>query len=236
MTNYDLFSKHYDEIMGNRYENAAELQKLINKYHPRAKIILELACGTGSILQHFTKQYSVYGLDISSGMLSLARKKVPAGKFSQQDMTKFKLNQKFDVILCVYDSINHLLKFSEWQKVFKQAYEHLNKEGVLIFDMNTLSKLQRVIEAPPQVFPFKKHITIIDITDAGKGISNWNIKVFDHKRKNQYTLYEENIQEKAFPLPQVKSALKRFRKVDVIDTSRKRPSIKSKRLVFVCVK
>ena len=236
MTNYDLFSKHYDETMGNRSENAAELQKLINKYHPRAKTILELACGTGSVLQHFAKQYDVYGLDISSGMLSFARKKVPAGKFSQQDMTQFNFKEKSDVILCVYDSINHLLKFSDWQKVFKRAYEHLNEGGVLIFDMNTLFQLQRVINAPPQIFPFKKHITIIDITDAGKGISNWNIKVFENRRKNQYTLYQENIQEKAFPLHQVKSSLKQFRKVDVIDTSRKRPSIKSKRLVFVCIK
>lgn len=236
MTNYDIFSKHYDEIMGDRSDNAAELQKLISKYHPRAKTILELACGTGSVLQHFVKRYSVYGLDISSGMLSLARKKVPAGKFSQQDMTKFKLNQKFDVILCVYDSINHLLKFSDWQKVFKRAYEHLNKEGVLIFDMNTLFKLRRVIEAPSGIHPFGKHTMIMDITDAGKGVSNWNIKVFEHKRKNQYTLYEENIQEKAFPVRQVKEALKQYRKVDVIDTSRKRHSVKSERLVFVCKK
>ena len=236
MTNYDLFAKHYDEVMGSRPKNAAELQQLISKHHPRAKTILELACGTGSILQHFSKRYGVYGLDLSSGMLSLARNKVPSGKFSQQDMTKFKLKEKFDVILCVFDSINHLLKFSDWQKVFKRAYEHLNEGGVLIFDMNTHVKLKRVIDAPAWVFLFNKHVMIMDVTDAGKGVSNWNIKVFEHKRKNQYALYEENIQEKTFPLRQVKAALEQFRKVDVVDTSRKRPSTKSERLVFVCKK
>jgi hypothetical protein len=151
-------------------------------------------------------------------------------------MTKFKLNQKYDVILCVFDSINHLLKFPDWKKVFKRAYKHLNERGILIFDINTHVKLQRLINTPPWVLPFKKHVMIMDVTDAGKGVSNWNIKVFEHKGKNQYVLYEENIQEKAFPLRQVKEALKQYRKVDVIDTSRKRPSAKSERLVFVCKK
>jgi len=80
MTNYDLFAKHYDEVMGDRSDDAAELQKLISKHNPRAKTILELACGTGSVLQHFEKRYDVYGLDLSPGMLALARKKVPSGK------------------------------------------------------------------------------------------------------------------------------------------------------------
>ena len=187
-------------------------------------------------MQHFAKQYRVYGLDISLGMISLARKKVTSGKFSQQDVTKFKLKEKFDVILCVFDSINHLLKFSDWQRVFKRAYEHLNEGGILIFDMNTHVKLQRVIDAPAWVLPFNKNVMIMDVTDAGKGVSNWNIKVFEHKSKNQYALYEENIKEKAFPLRQVKAGLKQFQKVDVVDTSRKHPSVKSERLVFVCKK
>ena len=236
MTNYDQFAKHYDEVMGNRSENATALQKLISKHYPTAKTILELACGTGSVLKHFAKRYDVYGLDLSTEMLSLARKKVPSGKFSQQDMTKFKLQEKFDVILCVFDSINHLLKFSDWQKVFKRAHEHLNEGGILIFDMNTEVKLQRVIDTTPGVRTFGKSAMIMDVTDIGKDVSNWNVKVFEHKNKNQYALYEENIKEKAFPLRQVKEALKQFRKVDLVDTSRKRPSVKSERLVFVCKK
>jgi len=236
MTNYDLFSKHYDAVMGDRSENAALLQRLINKHQPQAKTILELACGTGSVLQHFAEQYVVYGLDISSGMLSLAEKKVPSGKFSQQDMTKFKINQKFDVILCVFDSINHLLKFSDWQKVFKRAYEHLSKEGVLIFDMNTAVKLRRVIETTPGVRLFGKHLMVMDVTDDGQGVSNWSVKVFEHQKKNQYLLYREDLKEKAFPVQRVKKALKQYRKVEVIDASRKHPSAKSERLVFVCKK
>ena len=236
MTTYDLFSKYYDAVMGDSSKTAAKLQKFIKDYNPRSKSILELACGTGSVIQHFTKSYSVYGLDISSGMLSIAKKKVSSGKFSQQDMTKFKYNRKFDVILCVFDSINHLLKFSDWKKVFKKAYEHLNQGGVLIFDINTEVKLQRVIDTTPGVRVFGKNAMIMDVTWLERGISNWNVRIFEHKGKNQYTMYEENIKEKAFPLQLVKKAFGQFRKVIAIDTSRKRPSSKSERLFFVCKK
>ena len=236
MTNYDLFAKHYDEVMGGRAEDYALLQRFIKKYNPRAKTILEIACGTGSVLQHFAKSYEVYGVDISSGMLYLAKKKVPSGRFSRQDMRTFKLNKTFDVIISVFDSINHLLEFSDWRKFFKQAYKHLNKEGILIFDMNTQTKLKRANQSPPGIKPFAKHVLVMNVTNDGKGISNWNIKVFEHKGKNQYVLYEENIKEKAFPLHQVKKALAKFQTVHVIDTNRKRPSAKSERLFFVCKK
>src|SRR4030042_1775288 len=107
MTNYDFFAKCYDEVMGDRAESAAWVQGFLKKYHPRAKTVLEIACGTGSVLQHLVKSYEVYGLDLSSEMLSLAKRKVPTGKFALQDMRSFKLKQKFDAIFCVYDSINH---------------------------------------------------------------------------------------------------------------------------------
>ena len=237
MTNYDKFAKHYDEVMGNRSSNATELQKIISKHNPYARTILELACGTGSILQHFAGQYEVYGLDLSKGMLSIARKKVPSGIFSQQDMTEFQFDQKFDVILCVFDSINHLLTFSDWKKVFKRVYMHLNEGGVFIFDMNTQVKLQRVTKERPWVLSFGKHLMIMDVTDAGRAVSNWNVKIFEHKKGGQYVLYEEDIKEKSFPLSQVKEALGKFQKVEVIDAeSHKRPSAKSERVVFICEK
>ena len=102
--------------------------------------------------------------------------------------------------------------------------------------MNTDVKLQRVIDTTPGVRVFGKNVMIMDVTDSGKGISNWNVRIFEHKTKNQYIVYEENIEEKAFPLHHVRKALGQFRKVDVIDTSRKRPSVKSERLFFVCKK
>ena len=234
MVTYDLFAKHYDKFMGNRAEHAAQFQRLVKKYHPQAKTVLELACGTGSVLQAFEKEYDVSGLVLSAKMLAVTKRKIPSGHFLQQDMTSFKLDQKFDVILCVFDSINHLLKFSEWKKVFKKAHQHLNPNGVFIFDMNPEAKLQKLINEPPWAMALGKDVMMVDVTNAGRGVSNWNIKVFEHQRKNHYTLYEENIKEKAFPLDQVKKALALYRKVQAMDIIGKRLPTKMNRVVFVC--
>ena len=236
MTAYDIFSKHYDEVMGDRSGTAAMLDNLIKKNNPNAKTVLEIACGTGSILKYFAKKYKVYGFDISRGMLSLAKRSVPSGTFSRQNMVSFRFSERFDVILCVFDSVNHLLKFSDWIKMFTLVKEHLNKGGLFIFDMNTDFKLQKKIKSPAWVLHFGKHLMILKVLDDGNGISNWNVKVFQNISKNKYTLYEEDIREKSFPLRKVKEALKLFRKVVIIDTSRKHPSIKSERLFFICRK
>ena len=172
MTNYDKFSKHYDEVIGDRSKEAEKIKKLIKEFNPKAKTILELACGTGAILEYFTKEYTVSGLDLSKGMITVARREIPSGEFFHQDMTNFKLEKKFDVILCLFDSINHLLKFSDWQKVFKNSYKHLNDGGVLIFDINTEFKLQQSTGSQPWVKEFNKNVIIMDVVDFGKNIFN----------------------------------------------------------------
>ena len=73
------------------------------------------------MLKHLQDTYQVSGLDISSRMLSIARKKVPRAKLFRQDMVDFQINDRFDVIFCVFDSINHVQRFSDWKKVFARV-------------------------------------------------------------------------------------------------------------------
>ena len=68
MTSYRLFARFYDAIQGNR-AHAAFLRDLIERQHPSARTVLELACGTGSILKQLQADYSVTGLDLSPEML-----------------------------------------------------------------------------------------------------------------------------------------------------------------------
>jgi SAM-dependent methyltransferase len=61
-------------------------------------------------------------------MLNKAKKILPEEVLIQGDMTDFDLEEKFDIVLCNYNSICHLTDFSDWKKFFKQAYNHLNKD------------------------------------------------------------------------------------------------------------
>lgn len=235
MTSYEKLDRFYDAAMGDRTEMAAYIRRLIRQHKPDGKTLLELACGTGAILQIFAKSYDVVGLDRSPQMLSIARKKLPQVKFFQRNMVSFDLGQKFDVIICVFDSINHVLKFADWKKIFRNAARHLQESGLFLFDINTEAKLERLISAPTWVHKFGRNLEFINVTDGRKRIANWNIRIFEHHRGNKYGLFEEDIKEISFPVNKIKAALrKQFTNVKVIDSTDRRPSTKSDRLYFVC--
>ena len=49
-------------------------------------------------------------------MLAVAREKLPAGtQLYLADMTSFRLDASFDVVVCAYQGINHLLSLPAWQ-------------------------------------------------------------------------------------------------------------------------
>ena len=236
MTSYERFGEFYDAVMGDRRAAAEQVMELIRAAKPDAKNVLELGCGTGSILKRLQDAYEVSGLDISGKMLSIARKKVPRAKLSRQDMVDFQIDDRFDVIFCVFDSINHVRRFSEWKKVFANARRHLTPAGCFIFDINTQRKLERHISEPPWVHRFERNLLIIDVTALPSGGSNWNVRVFEHLNGSRYALHEEDIVEVSFPLPQIVAALRaHYVKVQVIDPDRTRPSGRSERLFFTAI-
>jgi SAM-dependent methyltransferase len=234
MPAYETFGKFYDTVMGDRSRPAEHLWKIIRAAKPNARNLLELGCGTGSMLKHLQHNYQVSGLDTSRRMLSIARHKVPHSKLFRQDMVDFQIDGRFDVICCVFDSINHVRRFSGWKKVFTRVRRHLSPGGCFIFDINTQRKLERHISEPPWVHRFGKNVLIINVTALPKRASNWNIKVFEHVTANRYLLHEEDIVEVSFPSQQIVTALRaHFAKVRVIDPDCDRPTAKSERLFFI---
>ena len=234
MTSYERFGEFYDAVMGDRRPAAEQVMKLIRLAKPDAKNVLELGCGTGSILKRLQDAYEVSGLDISEKMLSVARKKVPRSKLFRQDMVDFQIDGRFDVIICVFDSINHVRRFSDWKRVFAAVRRHLSPGGCFIFDINTQRKLERHIAEPPWVHRFGKNLLIIDVTALPSGGSNWNVKVFEHLNGSRYVLHEEDIAEVSFPLRRIVAALRaHYVNVRVIDSDRTRPSARSERLFFM---
>jgi SAM-dependent methyltransferase len=237
METYDKFAAFYDAVMGDRTKTALYIRDLITQNKPDAKTVLELACGTGAVLAHLAEEYEVCGLDLSPKMLSAARKKLPDAPFFNENMVTFKIGRKFDVILCVFDSINHVLNFADWKKIFRRVEAHLVENGLFIFDINTERKLQRHIREPAFIEEFGENLMIMNITDAENGVSNWSIKIFEHQKNDVYKLCEENIQEKSYPVSQIKEALlEKFKSVKVFDKAQRKPSSKSERLYFVCQK
>ncbi len=143
---YQNIASFYDSFQGSvRAKNYLELIKKQAKLEDiRDLVVLEVACGTGEILKLLSEQNETFGIDISSKMIELAREKDKKSIYQVGDMRSFNLEKEFDLILCPYDSINHLLSFSDWEKTFANIKNHLKDKGKFIFDYNTLEKFEEI--------------------------------------------------------------------------------------------
>jgi 2-polyprenyl-3-methyl-5-hydroxy-6-metoxy-1,4-benzoquinol methylase len=232
-----MFSQYYDELMGERITDSKKVMNYIKESGIIGNELLDVACGTGSNLKYFlNKGFNVMGLDISEQMLNIAKNKLPHIHFEKMNMTDFKINKSFDIITCLYDSINHLLSFSEWKNFFNTSFNHLKDNGILIFDMNTLYKLKEL----SQKHTFKKIVgdksITMEISDLGDNIFNWNTQIFINK-SNSVDKYNENIKETSFEIADINNyLLKIFRNVQMIDQDGNKINNVSKRVYFLCKK
>lgn len=234
MTPYDRFSRFYDQVMGDRAEAANYIRDLIEHHHPRAKTLLEIACGTGGILGRLSESYDVIGLDRSRPMLAIARARLPHIRLVRQDMTSFHLDRRFDAVVCAFDSINHLQRFSDWKKTFRGVAGHLNAGGVFVYDVNTTGKLQRLVDGPPWVTQFGRDLVVIRVNGGRGGVFAWDVKIFEYRKGNDYKLIAETIEETAIPMHRILTAMRAyFTEVKVFDPGGARPSDRSERLYFV---
>ncbi|MBB4826360.1 ubiquinone/menaquinone biosynthesis C-methylase UbiE [Sporosarcina luteola] len=101
--------------------------------------IIELACGTGRLAIPLAKQgYTVYGVDIDSGMLEYAQTKADAEGveiyFSVQDCTQFNLPVKSNFIYMTGNSFQHFLTNESQDALFLSVKKHLQPNGEFIFD------------------------------------------------------------------------------------------------------
>lgn len=166
MPAYERFATFYDEVMDDPEPRAEQVRTWIARYQPEATSLLELGCGTGSLLARLPSLPSLTGVDRSPEMLSVARGKVPGAHLVEADMRQVDLARRFDVVACVFDSLNHLLSFDGWEATFEVAHGHLAEGGLFVFDVNTVSELRRLGDDPPLVVDFEGGTAVIDVSVA----------------------------------------------------------------------
>jgi SAM-dependent methyltransferase len=232
---YEKFYRFYDLVMGDRSDAARYIAGLIADHKPDARSVLEIACGTGSILGILSETYEVAGLDRSRPMLSIARKRLRHSCFFRQDITNFHIPRRFDVVICVFDSINHLLRFADWARTFRSAARHLNDGGLFIFDVNTIGKMQRLAEGSVWERWFNRDLAVIKVTGGQRAKFVWDVTIFEHEKGDKYRLIHEKIHEAGFPMKRILSSVRaHFRSVKALDPFGAKASDRSERLYFVC--
>ena len=149
---YSAFADFYDELTGNisYAERANYFDSIIKEFKTEGPILLDLACGTGSLSVEFARLgYDVIGIDNSADMLSVAlEKKYETGQdilFLCQDMTELDLYGTVDTTVCALDSINHVTDPKKVKEIFKGVSLFTVPGGLFLFDVNSPYKHRYVL-------------------------------------------------------------------------------------------
>lgn len=152
--NYGAISTIYDNINSHvDYSAWADFFERCFEKHlkERPELVLDLACGTGSMTLELAKRgYDMIGIDGSSDMLNVAfdRKYDLELKndvlFLLQDMREFELYGTVGAITCCLDSLNYLTEDGDLDKVFSLVHNYLDPDGLFLFDVNTPHKFKNI--------------------------------------------------------------------------------------------
>lgn len=153
MSGYSVFARYYDQLTANiDYKGRAEyFGRIIRRFNQTDNnILLDLACGTGSISQEMARQgFDVIGVDLSDEMLGIAiEKKFDSGlniQYLCQDMRNIDMFGTIGITICALDSINHLSSAGDVRQVFEKVALFAEPKGLFIFDVNTLYKHRNIL-------------------------------------------------------------------------------------------
>lgn len=138
-SDYDGFAWAYNRHWGPRYVRQVlpALEKLLLDRLPANSAVLDLCCGTGNLAGALTERgFSVIGIDGSRRMIRLTRENAPAACFAVADARRFRLRGARDAVVCVFDSLNHVMEPADLAAVFKRVYRALKPGGTFVFDLN----------------------------------------------------------------------------------------------------
>ena len=145
MIPYSALAQVYDQLTGDvAYRQWAEFAQRAFERQGKGetKVILELACGTGSLTQLLAQAgYEMIAADISPEMLSVAREKCASAPcppiFLCQDMRELDLYGDIDAAVCCLDSVNYLTGLRDLKRAFRRVALFLRPGGLFLFDVKT---------------------------------------------------------------------------------------------------
>ena len=148
----EAFAACYDRLIGevDYGERADFYLNQFQRFKDRCELVLDLACGTGSLCRELAARgLEVIGVDGSQEMLMQAREKCqdcqPPVLLLCQEMEALDLYGTVSLAVCMQDSLNHLAGEKALAAVFGRLRYFVEPGGLFIFDMNTPYKHREVL-------------------------------------------------------------------------------------------
>lgn len=220
MDAYTGFAEVYDLFMDNiPYEEwCGYLAGLLREYGVDGGLVLDLACGTGTLTRLLAgRGYDMIGVDASADMLEIAMEKqaecagqggdAPQILYLQQDMREFELYGTVRAVVSICDSMNYLLDYEDLVQVLRLANNYLDPGGVFIFDLNTPYKYREIL-GEQTIAENREEGSFIweNFYDEETQINEYDLTLFVREADDRYRKYEETHFQRAYELETVKRA------------------------------
>lgn len=141
MTAPDAFedlARYYDPLMNHvNYDRWFSITVALAEMLPPPFRHLDAACGTATLVQLLRQTgWDSAGVDLSPAMLRAARKR-GAFPLAASDLRALPFGASFDLITCLFDSLNFLLDEKGLAAAFRQFHGALADGGILYADIIT---------------------------------------------------------------------------------------------------
>lgn len=211
---YGVFAEFYDGLTQNvDYSAKADyLCCIFDKFNHRTGFVLDLACGTGTLTIELKKRgLDIYGADSSIEMLAEARRKADDENlemlFICQKMQSLDLYGTINTCVCTLDSINHLTGSEQVQKAFNRVSAFMEKDGLFVFDVNTLYKHRTVLGNNTFVYDTDSVYCVWQNTFNDKENSTLIDLDFFIPENDVYFRCSESFKEYAYPTDEIEKML-----------------------------
>ena len=245
MSCYEALAGSYDALTedvgyGKRLDF---IEKLLCRSRIPVKLVLDLACGTGTMSWLLTQRgYEVIGVDGSEDMLAAAMSKggetqgVPP-VFLHQSMPKLDLYGTVDAAVCCLDSLNYLTDPKDVQRTFRRLHLFVAPGGMLVFDVNTAAKLAAL---DGQVFLDETEDTYcVWRTEYHRGLCTYYMDLFRRRGDGAWRRSAEVHRQRAYSVEELTAwlAAAGFGDVRVYgDMRMRRPRADEHRVYISCVR
>lgn len=135
--------------------------------------------------------------------------------FKARNMTDFSFENKFDLILSFFDSFNYLTDIDQLQSCFENAAESLTKDGLFIFDMNSVGRIRTIEEKSFVIEGDNYECFWEDVVKAKENL--WQVKLKICPDNEDLPCFEETHSERGYKINTILRLLKNsgFKAVDV---------------------
>lgn len=137
--------------------------------------------------------------------------------FSNQNMSDFSFEEKFDLVVSFFDSINYLTDLNQLQNCFDRVSAALNEDGLFIFDMNSIGRIKTIEEKSLALEGDNYQCFWEDIVSAEKNL--WQVKLKICPDNEELPCFEEIHSERGYKIRTIIRLLKNsgFKAVDTYD-------------------